>query len=243
MPVFSKRIGYSALVPAIGASLLLTVSSADAAPIVNFDIDVLGATGGPYSNTFNQNGPIVAGSLGSTTPGEWSIDWGPFSADDDPGATGGDGVNLNSVFTVQNTHTSNLQFSILISMDVLPANASFYAIAGTNNLESLTAGNVTLSSTNAFGAGLPIWSFLVDGGTHDTLFPAPYSLSTSGTQAQSADDLGPMAGTPSNIGIRLVFDLSPGAEINFNGTFQYIPTPGALALLGLAGVIGRRRRR
>jgi hypothetical protein len=126
MPVFSKRIGSPALVAAIGASLLLAVSSADAAPIVNFAIDVHGATGGPYSNNFNQNGPVVSGSLASTTPGEWSIDWGPFSADDDP--EGGDGVNLNSVFTVQNTHTSNLQFSILVSIDTLPADAIAYGV-------------------------------------------------------------------------------------------------------------------
>jgi len=242
MPVFSKRIGSPALVAAIGASLLLAVSSADAAPIVNFAIDVHGATGGPYSNNFNQNGPVVSGSLASTTPGEWSIDWGPFSADDDP--EGGDGVNLNSVFTVQNTHTSNLQFSILVSIDTLPADAIAYGVGATNNLTSLTGENVTLSSTNEFGAGAPIWSFLVDGSPIHSLYPAPYSLSTSTTQADTpADGFGLMSGVPSSIGIRLVFELSPGAEVLFNGTFQYVPTPGALALLGLAGVIGRRRRR
>jgi uncharacterized protein (TIGR03382 family) len=239
MPVFSKRIGSSALITALGAAFFAGLS-ADAAPIVNFAIDVHGATGGNYSNVFSQGGPVVSGSDSSTTPGEWSIEW-EFSADDDP--EGGDGVSLNPVFTVQNTHTSNLQFSILVSMDVLPANATLYGAGATNNLLSLSGGDVTLSTTNEFGAGLPIWSFLVDGSTFDTLFDAPHTLSTSATQSEHLDSFGALGGTPSSIGVRLVFDLAPGAEINFNGTFQYIPAPGALALLGLAGVIGRRRRR
>lgn len=256
MPVFSKRIGNFAVAPFVAVGLFSIVSSAQAAPIVNFAIGVNGGTGGNYNAAFNQlsvAGGIpgthtVAGSHlsggGSSVPGEWSIEW-DFLVDDDPtGGPGAEGVNFNPAFTVQNTSNANLQFSILVSMAVLPSSADVYAFGASNNLASLSGGQVTMSTTNAFGANAPIWDFQLNGSSVGTQFPAPHTLTTSQTQAENGPGgFGVGGGSPSTIGVRLVFDLSPGAEINFNGTFQYIPTPGALALLGLAAVAGRRRRR
>jgi hypothetical protein len=262
MPVFSKRIGSSALAPIIAGCFLTGVSSVEAAPIVNFNIQVHGATGGPFTTSFNQNGAATAtpgifnfNDGGSPVVGagnEWSIDW-DFNADDDPeGAGAAMGVQLGSVFTVKNNlaETANpaanhLQFSILVSMDTLPANAIGYIIGAANNLASTGEGPGVLSTTNEFGAGNALWTYQVNGSTLTTLFNSPYSLTTAtnpGTNSSSSGSGGVLAGVPNNIGIRLVFDLSPGEEVEFNGNFAYIPSPGALLLLGLAGLTSRRRR-
>lgn len=262
MPVFSKRIGSSALIPAI-AACVFGAASVEAAPIVNFNVQVHGATGGPFSTSFNQNGAVTGtpgifnfddgGSPLVGAGNEWSIDWN-FNADEDPeGAGAAMGVSLGSVFTVRNNlvQTGNpaqnhLQFSILVSMNTLPANAVGYLIGAANNLTSTSSTPGVLSTTNEFGAGNALWTYQVNGSNIATLFNSGYSLtpaSNPGTVSDSAGSGGVLAGVPNNIAIRLVFDLSAGEEVSFNGNLAYIPTPGALVLLGLAGLVSRRRRR
>jgi hypothetical protein len=142
-----------------------------------------------------------------------------------------------------NSLTNNIQFSILISMDVLASNAAFFLNGATNNLVSDGNGVATLSTTNAFHPGSALWTYQVDGADFTTLFNAPFTQTApAGTSAQNQNGFGPMTGVPSSIGIRLDFDLSPGEQVELAGNFTYIPTPGALALLGLAGIAGRRRR-
>jgi hypothetical protein len=242
--------------------MLMAASAVTANPVVDFNIQVNGGTPtGPY--LFSQAGTPTAfpgvfnfndGGSPLLGPGnEWSIDW-DFNADDDPEGTGeATGVMLGANFTIRNNlaevanpAANHLQFSILITMDVLPAGASFYGVGATNNLLSTGTGPGVVSTTNQFNPGSAMWTYLIDGSSLTTLYNSGHSLSTPtnpGTLAENASSGGPLAGVPSNIGIRLDFDLSPGDEVTFTGTFAYIPAPGALAALALAAIRRSRRRR
>jgi hypothetical protein len=255
MPVFSKRIGGSALLPVLAAAFSLGSNAAHANPIVNFYIDVQGATGGPVS--FSQMGAATADpeifnltESASIYPSgiietDWEIsDW-DFNVDDDPG--GSSPASLAAIFTVKNKSASNLQFTITIDMDVQPSNATFYGYSGGFTLTTDSSATGTVSTTNAFHPGAAIWTYLVDGSPVATAFPSVSSFSvfsgpkTGAPPTQSAG--GFLGGNPGKIAIQMDFDLTPGEILLLNGNFVFIPAPGALALLGLAGLIGRRRRR
>ena len=97
-----------------------------------------------------------------------------------------------------------------------------------------------------------MWNATIDGLDAVSLFPngsafggsnGPATVD-SGPEFLSAAQLASLANqNPSNIGVRLDFDLTPGETVGFVGVFGFIPAPGALALLGLAGLAGRTRRR
>ena len=88
---------------------------------------------------------------------------------------------------------------------------------------------------------------------------ASFSNSTSSGNAMAAIDLsgvGELQGlSGTNVYFRLVVfgntgggtfyfrDFQSGLDLSVNGTVSAIPAPGALALLGVAGLIGSRRRR
>jgi hypothetical protein len=255
---------------AVACGALVISMPASAAPIVNFDVTVLGGTGGPFNTAwaqagvptatpgvfnFNQtNSPFPAGLNG---PGnEWSISVWDFAADDDPaGAGAAAGARLGSVFTVTNNlpegpnaADNHLYFSIYINMNVHPAAqpTSFFGNGGM----TLTAPGGSGPFNQITAVGGPIWNYQINGADVASLYPAGFNLGLSGpgTNSTSANlspaQTGPLAGlSPTSIGIRLDFDLTPGETVTFNGVFAYVPTPGGLALLGLAGLARGRRRR
>lgn len=272
MPVLAKRYGRftcQALVAGAGAALFASMASAS--PIVNFDIVVTGGTGSPNNVSFVQAGtPTVMPGVfnyqqtGSPFPtgiqgpnNEWDISVWNFNADGDPTGTGGStGAKIGSAFTVTNNlpdvanaAANHLYFSIMVTMPVL---------ASSGPTTFFGNGGFTLSSPGSqFGApgqitaiGNPIWNFMINGGDVASLFPAGFNLGLSGAGTNStsanllAGQTGPLAGIhPTTMGIRLDFDLTAGETVTFNGVFGFVPTPGCLALLGLAGLTGRSRRR
>lgn len=266
MPVHTKCISpLKVCSVAIGAFAIASATYAN--PIVNFDVSVLGGVGGPFNTSWSQvgtptatpgvfnfnqtNSPFPAGLNGPG--GQWSVSVWDFAADDDPaGAGAATGARLGAVFTVTNNlaETGNpadnhLYFSIYINMDVYSAlqPTSFFGNGGM----TLTAPGGSGGFNQITAVGGPIWNYTINGADVASLYPTGFNLGLSGpgTNSTSANLNGaPLAGmSPNNIGIRLDFDLTPGETVTFNGVFAYIPAPGGLALLGLAGLLGARRRR
>lgn len=259
------------------AVVALGVTTAQAAPVVNFNISVNGGTGGPFSTSFSQNGDptftppgvfnyqqsLPYGAPPTTGPingpaNEWSIVSWDFNADGDPSGIGGaTGAKIGSGFVVKNNlpdgatpADNHLQFSIMITMNVMPSSGAttFFGSGGqVLTIDQSLAGHWgTLSATTT-----PVWNFMIDGGTAASLFSPGYVLgasngpSTAGgsanlTPAQTAG----LAGIhPTTMGIRLDFDLTPGETAAFTGVFGFIPGPGSLALLALSALMTRSRRR
>jgi len=250
--------------------MLLSATAADASPVVNFNINVTGGTpivpiaftqfGTPTVNpgvyNYQQTGsPFPTGIHGPSN--EWEISVWNFNADGDPAGSGGStGAKIGSVFTVTNNlpdvadpNANHLYFSIMVTMPVLPSG---------NPTTFFGNGGMTLTSPGSqFGApgqitaiGNPIWNFMANGADVASLFGPGFNLGLTGAGTNStsanlsAAQTAPLAGMhPTTLGVRLDFDLTPGETVTFNGVFGLIPGPGSLALLGLAGLVSRRRRR
>jgi hypothetical protein len=267
MPVFAKHSS-RLIVPglAFGAIALIAAPAAQAGPVVNFAFNVQGGTGGPFSDSFSQNGNptsdpqvfnFVSPVGGYNGPlNEWSSSWN-FSADADPSGTGSQmGARIGAGFTVQNNRPdgptagdNHLFFSILVSIDVPATTSNFWFGNGGMTLFIDDSPNDFPGVLSAIGG--PMWNFRINGSDATNLFQngfqlggsdGPSSPSTSATLSPA--QTGPLVGmTPTSIGIRLDFDITPGERVTFNGVFGYTPAPGGLALLGLAGLVGASRRR
>jgi len=265
----SGRIALGAI--AFFTAQSLTSPRAEAVPTnpphVSFNVNVLGGSGGPFNTGWNQVGVGTAtpgvysfdqlgspfGMPGLIGPGsEWSISSWNFQADNDPAGAGqATGARLGSVFTVTNNlpvvagnpGANHLFFSISISMETYAAAqpTQFFGSGGLNLLAGAPGGFHQVEATNG-----PIWNYLVNGNVVTSLFAQGYNLGNSGgTSSESLNINGaPLAGlSPSSIGITMNFDLTPGDTLQLTGTFAYIPAPGCLALLSLAALAGRSRRR
>jgi MYXO-CTERM domain-containing protein len=53
----------------------------------------------------------------------------------------------------------------------------------------------------------------------------------------------PYGAINSTMAIRYEFSLTAGDSVSLAGSFVAVPGPGAVALLGVAGLVSRRRRR
>ena len=139
------------------------------------------------------------------------------------------------------------------------ASAQDYSI--TLGLIGSAAGPLTISGSvggqflnTSFGLGSltssgPLWAALVDGSparnefNNTLVFAQPFQIVSLGNANFSGVVVPTLA--VSDISIRLNFRMSAGSEASFTSTFafQSVPTPGALALITLAGAVGQRRRR
>ncbi|MFG0273623.1 MAG: hypothetical protein ACF8QF_01055 [Phycisphaerales bacterium] len=179
---------------------------------------------------------VVKGSFSETG---WSCDW-DLLIDEDPF------VNANFAFT-NNTGSDN-NFQVIVGANVQPVSPSSVmqgSISGT--LGSGVPG--TNTATLAAASGDSLYTALVDGVGVQTLLNDPFSVSTAFTTAFGAADFGipsPIAGPAvvNSIGIRHSFFLTAGDSATFSSAFVVnVPTPGTVALMGLAGIVSLRRRR
>lgn len=137
---------------------------------------------------------------------------------------------------------------------------------------TLVSGSIGISVTDSSGDGfasldlapgsIPIatptvYEGLIDGATFLPLLgspPLPLTVSTIGGSATISEDAGigpsgptiPGPAVASDLGLSVIFELSPGDSASFTAVFTVEPVPeptsAGLALLAIAGCFGRRRR-
>jgi hypothetical protein len=201
---------------------------------------------GEVSQTGNGTWNYIGGFVGQT----WELDWNCIVHPGQGSGAGGNSAYVDAEIVVTNTGATTETYSLLMSLGAGP-------IAGPTSLSGGVSGSVTNlaiggSATLAAPTGGNIYSAFIDVSdpntdpTAATLWGDPYSLVASGPFASASDSTsfdGLVGGSVnSNVAILLTFTLSPGDTATVNGVFTVVPAPGALALFGLFGLAGRRRR-
>jgi len=144
---------------------------------------------------------------------------------------------LNPTLNFANNSTESLWFLISITMPVahtfdLPlswASSASWTLTGPNPELK------TLEDT-------PLWSVSTDGNELGSLFPDETVMNNDNLNI--SDQMGGMLDNPvsDSMTINLAFKLSPNAVGGVNGNFVILPAPGALAMLGIAGLVGTTGR-
>lgn len=224
------------------AGAALAATSANAGPGLEFSLSI----GGGPPLVFNPAGVDVGKGVwnyqGDLFDLDYQLGW-DLNAKADPFVSG----NIVLVNTGLVTQTYSLTITLPINPAVAPG--------------SLIGGSVGGSLTTDFDGGTlsgignnPVWEALIDGQVVKGLLGGnPFSVSNPGFGSAG---IGPEAfGIPipseagpsafQSIGIRFTFSLTPGDQVSFSSVFvvQAVPAPAGLALLGLAGFAGGRRRR
>ncbi|MFN7022225.1 MAG: spondin domain-containing protein [Phycisphaerales bacterium] len=256
----SSRIVVVGLLAAVGAAgvagaqpvqLRVTVQNLAPANSVSFAPLRVGFNNGTF-DAFN-NGMAATAPIISIAEGGTGSDWFPAFAAADPTATLGTvvgmppgpllpGATASTVFTVDPSVNRFFTFGSM----VVPSNDHF--IGNDNPMQYMlfdAMGNLNITTISQFGRS--IW----DNGS-ETEDPANAAFLVGGVNDQR---------TPQNGVVNFNFDLldtfnglTTAAGYTFNRqfgandevyriAFEVVPAPGAAALLGLAGLVGLRRRR
>jgi hypothetical protein len=239
MTASSRRLAATA---AVMASIGLA-TTASAGNNVDFELIV---DGGP-AQTFTPVGNDVGNGVFNYTdtvfgPG-YTVGW-------DINAKGFDQpfISGNLVVVNQSLVTQTFQFTVNLplSVAILPASLMGGSVAGGLTTD-LDGGELAALQ------GTPVWQAFIDGNMVASLLDDPFAVSKFGAGSVA---IGPEAfGQPipsmagpaitETMAITFSFSLTAGDQASFTSVFTavVIPAPGALALLGLAGFIGRGRRR
>ena len=181
--------------------------------------------------------------------GNWAANGASVSWNAVPATWNGTTMSLGGNFVIRNSTASTQFFLIDIS---LPGSFS----AGT---EWRVGGSAALSMVNLspdvgrlFAQG-PLWSAVFDSTTVGSLFSNasatvdPFFAATLPSQSFGNPIPGQtfFGGVSSAARIRVGLNMTAGMEATITSAFaaQFIPAPGAMAVLGLATFAGSRRRR
>jgi len=227
------------IAPAANASGMpaVTISLTNNNGTTLFDPAALGHSWSNPNKTYGFNG-----QTGSS--GQWGLGWS-LLVNPDP--------FIIANFVVTNNSLVDQEFSLTVTMPIDPPGLTDVSIGGsvTGTLTDLNGNGATLSSAS----GGSIYSALVDNAVVATLLDDPFSVSTGAFESAVVGPASfgePIPSQPSGdalntMAITLNFVLSAGDAASFTSIFVLvgtdIPAPGALALLGVAGLFGRRRRR
>jgi MYXO-CTERM domain-containing protein len=230
-------------VAAMAVGVTSTIASAGFVPPLQYSCAVNGGTPTVFNPVGNPN-PDGTFSYGGVYDGPgWHMELDAL-------------INLDpsiqqAVGFTNTTGVTNI-YTLIVTLPVAP-------MPGSNVMGGSVGGSLTDSSNNGVDAllstiaGSSLYSGRIDGANVLAIYPHLNSWSTTffgqtvNVPAVNAGLPGPTIPAPavaSSIGIRLEFSLSAGDSVSLTSFFQVeVPGPSGLALLGLAGVSIRRRRR
>ncbi|MFK7960022.1 MAG: hypothetical protein AB8G96_05795 [Phycisphaerales bacterium] len=209
------------------------------APSVGFDIMASDGTNESLMLAGSNVGPDLFNYAGilNDNEGDWGITYDFFASQDPTDALG---AFLGTGFTVTNNTDGDLDFSLTLSLDIDPAALPETDYAG-------SVGYTLNGIDGSLTTDTSLYAVFIGDTLIDTLFDAPFELSFDGVGTESVSEnlAGGMNGPAETISIVMEFTLSSGDSLTTTGAFGItaVPAPGALALLGAAGLVGRRRRR
>ena len=237
------------------AAALATAESRASAGVVSPQLSVGVAVSGdvPQSSTSTSGVPtsdgsyLFNGSIASTSGGNWFVNWN-LTGSDTVAQPGSPSISTN--FAVGNTGDTARTFQILVTYA-----APVQVAPGTGYLWRTTLSGVLASSNGGVASLTGLSPSMLEGQINGTGValnnPSVASTTTASFFGPSVNDYaGPIPNGPniSTIGYLMTFSLSAHSTAVFNGAWAGsmtpAPAPGAMALLGMAGVVcGRRRRR
>jgi hypothetical protein len=197
-----------------------------------------------FAPTLDMFAPLQGGGYQMTSSPTFDILGGRATITIETLAFDPDPFVLNNILVTNNTGSTQI-FSAFVGVPT-----SFGApnlISGAIDIAVIDGG--TDGATAASVNPTAIYQAQIDGVTVETLLDHPFSLVAGSGGTNSADaTFGPtVSGIPvnSNIGIQLRFSLTAGDTVSILSRFDVVavPGPGAIALLGVAGLSIRARRR
>ncbi|HVZ94147.1 MAG TPA: hypothetical protein VG797_06525 [Phycisphaerales bacterium] len=224
---------------------------AQAGLITTWEYTINASDGSSYAASANP-GSWTAGLLpngdtvvhGEFEAASWSIVYDlVFSddfVDDDPLVT--------SNYNVINTSGDTLGFDTLTTLFVgpMPTNKMRGSISGSVGDNTLLGDTATMSAY----LDSPAYRALVDGVSVQTLLDPFAGVTTlpNGTEVVGPEDFGVPAYIPgpainTSIAIRNMFMITADDSVGLQSTLNLVPAPGAVALMGLAGLVATRRRK
>jgi len=243
------RIDCSSLCVGAVASLLaagVALAGGGTPPVVSLSVN--GSMSNPVgtdtgSGVFNYTGSLVDGGGAWTSLYDFNA-----SASSGPGGLGTSFLSGN--FVVTNNLTTSQTFEIVLSLPVSASGADLTLYGG-----SVAGSLVGDSDGGTFSTvgGDGVWTAATNGTFVAELLTAPIDVSvdpfkTAMIGSASFGEPIPNASGPNldtSLDITLRFTLGGGDSAAFTSVLvaEVVPAPGAMALLGAAGLISRRRRR
>ena len=217
-----------------GPLLTITGSVGGYAPITVTSNGADTATAGRYS--------YIGGTVSSFPSPDWAISWDLVGESTSAFPTT---TFVTNGFRIQNFTSSAKTFDIVLSLATPgPTNPtmSCTALLGGTLTSDATGSTATLTSVGA------LWTGQINGVSRATsALMNNASVSTASTTSFGPSTSawnGTVSGALATVGYRLQFTLGAKSTAVFTGYWdgQIVPTPGAFALVALAGTVGRRRR-
>ncbi|MBG84766.1 MAG: hypothetical protein CMJ40_09510 [Phycisphaerae bacterium] len=143
---------------------------------------------------------------------------------------------------IANASSSDIDFVIGFYLPAEELDAGSYDWAGSISL-ALTGIDASLSSL----LDTPVWSSGIGDVEMGTLLVDPFELAFDGLGSQATEEaisgMIDWNGDSGMLSVEFAFNLSAGDSVVFGTSLGFVPAPGAVSLLGLALLSGRRRRR
>ncbi len=213
----------------IASAVIATASAASADVIAGWSIPtaVTATTAATYSYGAANLGALVSGSMLSGTHSSASTAWSSPAGNGSTYALSSNGWNVGDYYQISLATTGYSSVSVAWEQT-----RSSTGPAGFEAVLSVDGGS-TFSSLGSYTVNLVSWSATV-----------PVTTSSFGSLASAADNQASViirfkvvtAGTSTTTGTNRIDNIS------VTGAVLPVPSPGAIALVGLAGMVARRRR-